>query len=140
MLAAALSEIEARAFGIEAVSQIMPTAPLGPSRRRYANAAAIVGTDLAPPACLVQLQEVERRFGRERRGQRWRPRVLDLDIVAWSGGPWSGEQLVIPHPEFRGRAFVVGPAAAIASAWRDPITGLTLAQLHARLTRTTPLP
>jgi 7,8-dihydro-6-hydroxymethylpterin-pyrophosphokinase len=45
-----------------------------------------------------------------------------------------------PHPQFRRRAFVLGPACAIARGWRDPVSGLTLAQLHARLTRRRPLP
>ena len=47
------------------------------------------------------------------RYSRWRARVLDLDIVLWSAGPWASERLVIPHGEFRRRAFVLGPAAAI---------------------------
>jgi 2-amino-4-hydroxy-6-hydroxymethyldihydropteridine diphosphokinase len=59
--------------------------------------------------------------------------VLDLDIVLWSGGPWASERLVIPHPEFRSRAFVLAPAAAVAPGWRDPVTGRTLRQLNARL-------
>ncbi|MBW8783349.1 MAG: 2-amino-4-hydroxy-6-hydroxymethyldihydropteridine diphosphokinase [Novosphingobium sp.] len=121
-----------------AASPIVASAPLGPSRRRYANAAAIVETALEPPALLARLQSMEARFGRRRRGQRWRARVLDLDIILWSGGPWASPGLVIPHPAFRHRAFVLAPAAAIAPTWRDPLSGLSLRQLRARLARPRP--
>ena len=129
--AAALAET----FDRVALSPIVDSAPLGPSNRRFANAAAIVEAALAPEAMLASLQAIERDFGRERRGQRWRARVLDLDIVLWSGGARATPGLTIPHPQFRERAFVLGPATAIAPGWRDPVTGCTLTQLHRRLTR-----
>ncbi len=78
---------------------------------------------------------IERVFGRDRRGQRWRSRTLDLDIVLWSGGTWYGPRLAIPHPLFRQRDFVLRPAAQIAPDWRDPVSGLTLRQLAARAVR-----
>jgi 2-amino-4-hydroxy-6-hydroxymethyldihydropteridine diphosphokinase len=59
--------------------------------------------------------------------------VLDLDIVLWSGGAWASPGLTIPHPRFRTRQFVLGPAASIAPTWRDPLSGLTLRQLAYRL-------
>ena len=64
---------------------------------------------------------------------RWRARTLDLDLILWSGGCWADAVLVIPHRAFRGRSFVLDPAARIARDWRDPITGLSLAHLHHRL-------
>ncbi len=128
---------------VAARSNVVQTAPLGPARRRFANAAIVLETELAPPSLLAALKRMEREFGR-RSAQRWGDRVLDLDIVLWSGGMWrSGERadrLAIPHAAYRIRTFVLGPAAAIAPDWRDPINGLTIAQAHARLTRPRPLP
>ncbi len=124
----------------EAVSPMMTTAPLGPSNRRYSNAAALVETSLPPPAALAALKRIERAFGRRRGGQAWTARVLDLDLVLWSGGCWADAALAIPHPAFRHRDFVLAPACAIAPDWRDPLTGLTLRQLRARLTRPRPRP
>lgn len=132
---AALTALAAEALTVEAASPVIETAPLGPSHRRYANAAAIVVTKLDPPALLALLQSIERTFGRQRRGQRWRARPLDLDIVLWNGGSWTSAALTIPHREFRRRSFVLEPASAIAPRWRDPLTGLTLSRLRARLTR-----
>ncbi len=141
VLRAALDALDAeRRIAVKAVSPIMSSAPLGPSRRRYANAAALVKSALSPPRLLKRLQRLECAFGRQRRGRRWGARVLDLDIVLWSGDGWHSPGLTIPHPRFRERRFVLAPAARIAPNWRDPLTGLTLRQLAARLARPRPLP
>lgn len=110
---------------------------MGPSSRRFANAAAVVSTQLSPPDLLGRLLEVESHFGRARTGQSWRARVLDLDILLWSGGIWadSSPALSIPHPGLRLRGFVLTPAAMIAADWRDPVTGLTIRQLQSRFNR-----
>ncbi len=125
--------------GVRAASRIVVTPPIGPSIRRFANAACVIESAEAPPELLTRLKRVERDFGR-RRGQRWGARVVDLDIILWSGGCWASSGLVIPHVAFRQRKFVLGPAAAIAAGWRDPITKLTLRQLLTRLTRRSPAP
>ena len=121
-------------------SPIIETAPVGPSMRRYANAAVVLESIREPQDLLAALQDLEQELGRVRRGQSWRARVIDLDIVLWDGGSFASDNLVIPHPLFRQRDFVLRPASAIAADWRDPLTGLTLAQLTARLTRRRPLP
>ncbi|WP_234033136.1 2-amino-4-hydroxy-6-hydroxymethyldihydropteridine diphosphokinase [Erythrobacter rubeus] len=129
---AAMEELAALGTVI-ARSPIIATAPMGAAQRRFANAAAVLDSEYDPPALLAALKRMERQFGR-RPGRRWGDRVLDLDIVLWSGGNWEGRGLTIPHPEFRGRAFVLGPSRAIAPGWRDPISNLSLAHLNARLT------
>jgi 2-amino-4-hydroxy-6-hydroxymethyldihydropteridine diphosphokinase len=131
VIAAALEALEGEGLHVEQCSPVRPSRPLGPSRRTYANAAAVIATKLQPDALLECLQSIERSFGR-RRGQRWGQRVLDLDIVLWAGGAWSSPGLTVPHVAFRERDFVLRPAAAIAGKWRDPITGYTLRQLARR--------
>jgi len=128
----------ADALDVEALSRIRSTAALGPAGRGVANAAAIVDSDLEPPELLAQLKQVEAEFGR-RGGRRWGPRVLDLDIILWSGGPWEGAGLIVPHPEFRARAFVLEPLAELAPDWRDPLTGATVRQLLHRLRAARPV-
>ena len=139
VLAAALEALAATGLEIEAAAPIVESAPFGPSLRRYANGAALVACELDPPELLALLHRIERGFGRRRRGRKWRARPLDLDIVLWSGGAWISQGLAVPHPEFRRRGFVLEPAGAIAPHWRDPVSGLTLARLRARLTRPRPL-
>ena len=128
VLAAAIGTLAAQGLTIRARSVILRTPALGPSIRDFANAAVLVESDLAPPALLALLKRVERAFGR-RRGQRWGARVIDLDIVLWSGGCWSSPRLTIPHRLFRDRDFVLRPLAAIVPDWRDPVSGLTIRQL-----------
>jgi len=94
--------------------------------------------ELSPPEMLERLQEIEARFGR-RSGQRWSARTLDLDILLWSGGVWSDASLTIPHPAMAQRAFVLGPLRAIAPEWQHPLTGRSIRQLAARLTRPKPV-
>ena len=124
---------------VTARSPILATAPLGPAQRRFANAACVIDSEYDPPALLAGLKRMEREFGRGG-GRRWGDRVLDCDIVLWSGGAWASRTLTIPHPAFRQRRFVLAPACAIAPDWRDPVTGLTLRQIHARLTTARRLP
>jgi 2-amino-4-hydroxy-6-hydroxymethyldihydropteridine diphosphokinase len=119
---------------VTAVSAIRATPALGPAGRGFANAVALVESDLAPDELLAELKAIERGFGR-RGGRRWGPRVLDLDIILWSEGAWGGPGPIIPHPEYRKRSFVLEPLAEIAPDWRDPITGARAAQLLARLRR-----
>lgn len=135
VLRAAARALAAAGLAVLAVAPVIASAPLGPSRRRYANGAAVVDSALPPRALLALLQGIEHDFGRVRRGQRWGARTLDLDLVLWSGGHWQDKALSVPHPAFRTRAFVVCPAARIAPGWRDPATGLALKHLAARLTR-----
>ncbi len=122
------------ALGARRASAIHLTPALGPAGRSFANAAAIVESDLDPGEMLAHVKAIEREFGR-RAGRRWGPRVLDIDLLLWSGGAWAGDGLVVPHPEMRRRAFVLAPLAEIAPDWRDPISGTTVRQLLHRLGR-----
>ncbi|MEA3017093.1 MAG: 2-amino-4-hydroxy-6-hydroxymethyldihydropteridine diphosphokinase [Sphingomonadales bacterium] len=128
-LAAALAELEP-----EAVSRVRITPALGPAGRSFANAAAILVTPLDPVELLGRVKGIERAFGR-RTGRKWGPRVLDIDLILWSGGAWGEDGLVLPHPEMRKRRFVLEPLAEIAPGWRDPLTGATVRQLLHRLRR-----
>lgn len=125
--------------GVVAASRVIETAPVGPSIRRYANAAALIESDLAPDELLNMLKAAERAAGR-RAGRRWGARVLDLDIVLWSGGNFAAPGILVPHPCFRARDFVLRPLIAIVPDWRDPVTRLTMRQLAARLTKRAPAP
>ncbi|EIZ80206.1 2-amino-4-hydroxy-6-hydroxymethyldihydropteridinepyrophosphokinase [Novosphingobium sp. Rr 2-17] len=144
VLAAALEALDHGKLDVLSASKVIETPPLGHSRRRYANAVVMVRTKLDPDALLGKLHKIEHRFGRRRLGQAWGARVLDLDIVLWNGGAWASSNgqgdCIVPHPAFRTRPFVLAPAATIAGSWRDPLTGLSIYQLLARLTKSRPAP
>lgn len=131
-LLAEATELIGRLGEVQAVAPILITPPLGPSRRMFANGALVVKTSLAPEEMLGRLQSIERSLGR-RRFRRWGARSMDIDIILWSGGRWNSTRLVIPHPAFRARHFVLAPLAGVAATWRDPVTGLSIRHLRARL-------
>lgn len=120
-------------------SPIIASAPLGPSTRTFANAVVLIDSAEAPDVLLARLKATERGFGRQR-GRRWGARVIDLDIILWSGGRVDTRALTVPHRAFRARAFVLGPALELVPDWRDPVSGLSIRQLHARLTKPRPIP
>lgn len=138
VLMAALTALESDDIEPVDASPIIASAPLGPSRRVYANAVALVASPLSPPDMLTRLQAIEAAFGR-RTGQRWGARTLDLDILLWSGGAWGDAMLAIPHPEMTRRRFVLDPLVRVAPDWRHPITARTVRQLAARLARSKPV-
>jgi len=132
VIAAAVVEIERR-FDLFDVSPTILNAAVGGAGRDFANAVVLVASPLAPQDMLVELKAIERDFGR-RRGRRWGARVLDLDIIAWSGGRWRGPGLTVPHPRLAQRDFVLGPLAKIAPHWRL-VGPLTAQHLNYRLAR-----
>lgn len=138
VVGAAMEEISALGT-VTARSAVIATDPLGPAQRRFANAACILDSEYDPPAMLAGLKRLENEFGR-RQVRRWGDRVIDCDIVLWSGGRYSSDRLVIPHPEFRKRDFVLVPAGQVAPGWRDPETGFSIRQHITRLTRPRGLP
>ncbi len=120
-------------FGLFNASPIVLNPALGRAGREFANAVALIESELDPPEMLQALKTIEREFGR-RRGRRWGCRVLDLDIALWSGGMWRSRALTVPHPALERRSFVLGPLAAIAPNW--PIRGALAARhLAHRLAR-----
>ncbi len=120
-------------FGLFDASPIILNAAHGGAGRDFANAVALVESDLKPPEMLKRLKAIERDFGR-RRGRRWGPRVLDLDLVLWSGDRWKSRRLTVPHPRLDQRSFVLQPLAAIAPNWRvrGPLSVRHLAERLAR--------
>ena len=123
---------------VEAASRIHGTPALGPAGRGFANAVALIASDLRPDELLRALKAIEKSFGR-RAGRRWGPRVLDLDIILWSQGFWGGPGPIIPHREMDRRRFVLEPLAEIAPGWRDPVSGFNVRQLLHRLRKAAPV-
>lgn len=123
-------------FGLFDASPIMLNRAHGSAGRDFANAVALVESDVDPERMLNRLKQIERQFGR-RASRRWGPRVLDLDLVLWSGGTFRSRRLTIPHKQLAKRDFVLQPLEAIAPAWR--VNGsLAVRHLAHRLARRAP--
>jgi 2-amino-4-hydroxy-6-hydroxymethyldihydropteridine diphosphokinase len=80
----------------------------------FVNLALLVDTSLAPQALLARALEVERVLGRNRANeQRWGPRPVDIDVIAYDDLSLDEPGLTLPHPRLFERAFVLMPLAEI---------------------------
>ncbi|MCL2092013.1 MAG: 2-amino-4-hydroxy-6-hydroxymethyldihydropteridine diphosphokinase [Micrococcales bacterium] len=103
------------ALEVTAVGPLARTAAVGSTDQPdYLNTVVLARTLLSPRDLLRRLQGIEREAGRERL-ERWGPRTLDLDIIAYGDLVVGDDELTLPHPRAHERAFVLGPWASLAS-------------------------
>ena len=76
-------------------------------------------------------------LGRQRR-QRWGARAIDLDVVLHGELVGGGTGLIVPHPRYTARQFVLRPACDVAAHYRDPRFGWTLERLASHIDQGTP--
>jgi 2-amino-4-hydroxy-6-hydroxymethyldihydropteridine diphosphokinase len=89
------------------------------------NGAVVGTTSLGAHPLLERLLAIEQDFGRTR-PYGGAPRTLDLDLILYGDSVIDEPGLIVPHPRFRDRRFVLEPLAEIASDWIDPVTGRTV--------------
>ena len=81
----------------------------------FVNLCIAVETGLTPHALLERAQAVERALGRDRaKEQRWGPRPVDIDLLAYDDMILKEPHLTLPHPRLFDRGFVLVPLAEIA--------------------------
>lgn len=107
-LQTAVSALAAR-MSVVAVSPVYATAPVGVTDQpEFLNAVLLVDTDLSPVDLLSYAHRVENAGGRVRR-ERWGPRTLDIDLVAYGDVVSADPAVTLPHPRAHERAFVLRP-------------------------------
>jgi dihydropteroate synthase len=99
---------------LTAVSRFYRTAPWGKTDQDwFVNACALARTRLPPEVLLDRVKALEVELGRAPT-ERWGPRVIDIDLIAYDDVARKTERLTLPHPELFNRAFVLVPLAEIA--------------------------
>lgn len=102
-------------------SSLYRSAPMGPQDQPdYVNAVACLESTLPPLILLDQLQAIEQLHGRERKGERWGPRTLDLDLLLYGNQSIDLPRLTVPHYGLAQRDFVLQPLAELAPELRLP--------------------
>lgn len=115
-------------------SRLFATPPIGGpgDQQPFLNAVAAFETTATAREILELLQQTEHRLGRQRR-QRWDARSIDLDVVLHGELVGGGTGLIVPHPRYTARQFVLQPACDVAAHYRDPRFGWTLRRLAQHL-------
>jgi len=134
----ALLELDNGPIKILITSTLLQTAPFGITNQpNFMNAVVRIDTALSPHALLRRLHMIERAAGRKR-GRRWGPRTLDLDLIDYNGQCIKQKGLVqkaliLPHPGIAQRLFVLEPIAQIAPHWKHPVNHKTAVSMIQKL-------
>ena len=124
MIAQALEELRPRR-----VSTIVETEPWGVvDQPRFLNCVAEIETEIAPPALLDRLLEIERELGRVRR-QKWGARTIDLDLLLYGDRRIVSPILTVPHPRLHERRFVLEGLVELCPDLSVPGQNRTVRQL-----------
>jgi 2-amino-4-hydroxy-6-hydroxymethyldihydropteridine diphosphokinase len=117
------------------LSSIIETAPVGAGLENdppYLNAVGAGDSDRPVREIFESLKRIEQDAGRTR-SYPGAPRTLDLDLILAGSEVVEEDDLQVPHPRFRERLFVLDPLVDIAPDLVDPITGLSIRALRARV-------
>lgn len=104
----------------------LPDSPL--PQPAYLNTVAVGRPKLEAEELLAVCKALERLAGR-RRGPRFGPRPLDLDLLLWGRRVLRSRALTLPHPRLRRRRFVLAPLADVVPDLQVPPDGATVRSL-----------
>ena len=128
-LRAALEQLQEPRLRLIRASSVRETAAAGgPAQPPYLNQVAEFSSDMFPLQLLRHCLSVERLLGRRRHGPNT-PRTIDIDVLLIGAVRMATRELIVPHPRYCQRRFVLEPLAELAPDLRDPVTGLSVAQM-----------
>lgn len=128
----AYKKIEKRIGNIVSKSAFYVTQPVGfTSENEFVNSVCEAITHLSAREVLLESQRIEKELGRENKSQNctYEDRVIDIDILLFGGLIMEEPDLIIPHPRFHSRDFVLTPFAEIAPHTVHPILDKSILQL-----------
>jgi 2-amino-4-hydroxy-6-hydroxymethyldihydropteridine diphosphokinase len=79
---------------------------------------------------LHELQRIEDLQGRVRGGDKWGPRIIDLDLLMYGKQKINTPDLTVPHPGMHERDFVIIPLSELAGDLNVPGQGRLTALIN----------
>jgi len=120
-----------------AQSPVYETDPVG-VREQYAdlaflNAVLILESNWPPDGLSAAMHAIEDRLGRVRSEDRYAPRTIDIDMLYAADTRSDDPALVLPHPRWDTRRFVVQPLTDVRPALALPDQQRTVREILAAL-------
>lgn len=125
----AIDLIQKRAGKVIQHSAVYATAAWGIKEQPpFLNQALLVNTSLQAADFMEALLNIELEMGRKR-GEKYGPRIIDLDILLFNSEIHHTQQITIPHPEMANRRFALTPLADIAGEIIHPVLHITINEM-----------
>lgn len=96
----------------------------------YVNAVVAMDTLLSAENFLQELTRIEDLQGRVRDGDKWGPRIIDLDLLMYGKQKINTPDLTVPHPGMHERDFVIIPLSELAGDVNIPGQGRLTALIN----------
>ena len=126
----AIDLIEKYIGSVKQSSSVYETEPWGfKSEYLFLNMVVRVDTGLSPVILLRKIKMIEALMGRVRGGGRYKPRVIDIDILLFNARVIDNKILQIPHLRMTERRFVLVPLCEIAGDFIHPVMGKSIRDL-----------
>ena len=120
-------------------SSIYETEPMGDLKGAFLNGVIEVETELPAEVLMRRMLAIERIMGRKRvkgrkqtRGK-YRPRIIDLDLLFFNKETIDTRVLKVPHPRLHERRFVLAPMSELAPALIHPKLNASISEMLAGL-------
>ena len=111
---------------VVARSSLYESEPVGQIEQNwFVNTAVAIITSMGPESLLNKIFKIEKAMGRERR-EKWGPRIIDLDLLAYGDRVIHSTALTVPHPEMAKRRFVLLPLSEFAGDYMHPVENKTI--------------
>ncbi|HKR05268.1 MAG TPA: 2-amino-4-hydroxy-6-hydroxymethyldihydropteridine diphosphokinase [Bacteroidia bacterium] len=125
----ALSRMEKLIGNTVLKSSLYESSPWGFAEQPdFLNQVAVIKTPLKPVELLKKLKEIEKEIGRTT-SEKWKQRIIDIDILFYDEIIFESEELTIPHPMLHERKFTLVPLIEIMPGFIHPVLKKTISEL-----------
>ena len=116
---------------IEKVSSVFETPAMGFDGNAFYNLCLHLTTQLLPIDLLKSFKKIENDSGRVQRkkGEPYRNRPIDIDILFYGSTVLETPTLTLPHPLLDQRIFVLAPLEEIATEFVHPLRKMNVSEL-----------